>query len=51
MRDKPRPLAEINVLKRLKWLALCLAGDVFLGVCIETRCKSQVLEAVKRKGS
>lgn len=48
-RDKPCPLAEVDVLKRLMWLELCLAGDLLLGVCMETRCKSRALEALKRK--
>lgn len=49
IRDKPCPLAEVDVLKRLAWLELNLAGDLLLGVCIEMRCKARALEAVRRK--
>ncbi|KIM40980.1 hypothetical protein M413DRAFT_445752 [Hebeloma cylindrosporum] len=49
IRDKPCPLAEVDVLKRLMWLELGLAGDLLLGVCMETPCKVKALEAVKKK--
>jgi len=49
IRDRPCSLDEVDVLKRLVWLELNLAGDLLLGVCMETRCKARALEAVKRK--
>lgn len=49
IREKPCPFAEVDVLKWLIWLELCLAGDLLLGVCMDTRCKAKALEAVKRK--